>query len=107
MSDTDFITKPERALGPWLMRSLNLLLNLAALVAWGYLGVWIQKNVPSKTDFTEMQAKLNADLKELQDKVNSMDRTVLQLSETNKRIEDFEQRIRLLERSTTGRRYTP
>lgn len=103
--DTD--EKVKRAVGAWVLDSLNLILNAGALAAMLYGGLWLRNNVPSKQDFDAMQVRLNADLKELQSRVNSMDRAVLQLSETGKRIEDFEQRIRTLERSTTGRPVRP
>lgn len=79
-------TNGEKRLGNWIYRSVNLLVNVAALLVMLYAGLWLKNNVPSKADF-----------KDLQGQVNSMDRSLLQLSETHKRIEDFEQRIRKLE----------
>lgn len=76
----------EKRLGSMIYRSVSLLINLAIMLLVGYAGLWVRNNVPSKSDF-----------KELQIQVNSLDRSVLQMSETNRRIEDFEQRIRRLE----------
>lgn len=76
----------EKRLGSLIYRSVHLLVNLAALGLMTYAGAWVKANVPSKDDFKELQAQVNA-----------IDRAVLQISETNRRIEDFEQRIRKLE----------
>ena len=86
----------EKMLGAWIYRSLNILLNLAALIVMLICGLWLKNNVPSKTDFQELQIR-----------VDSVDRNLIHLSETTKRIEDFEQRIRILEKSTTGRPFRP
>lgn len=85
----------EKRLGAWIMRSLNLLMNAAALLLMAYVASWVRANVPSKADFKELQVQ-----------VNSMDRSILQLSETAKRIEDFESRIRKLEQGD-NRRFPP
>jgi hypothetical protein len=89
--------------GMLLYRITNLTMNGAALALMLLGGLWLKNNFPSKDDFTEMQEKMKSDLKDLQTRLNSVDRSVLQLGETAKRIEDFETRIRILERSTTGR----
>lgn len=76
----------EKRLGAFIYRSVHLIVNLAGLILVGYISMWMKSNFPSKTDFKELQLQ-----------VNSLDRAVLQLSETNRRIDDFEQRIRKLE----------
>lgn len=85
----------EKRLGQVIYRSVNMLVNVAALGLMSYAGMWVKNNVPSKTDFKELQVQ-----------VNGIDRAVLQLSETNKRIEDFESRIRKLEQGD-NRRFPP
>ncbi len=78
------------SVGLYVLRSVNTILGLIA--AAGVL--WIQAYVPSKKDFRELQLQ-----------VNFVERTVLQMGQTDlrvdlvqKRIDDFENRIRELER---------
>lgn len=89
-------TNGEKKLGAWIYRSVHLLVNIAALMLMGYAGLWMRNNVPSKADF-----------KELQSLVNGLDRSVLKLSDTDRRIEDFEQRIRKLEQRGPPARREP
>ncbi len=75
--------KVEKAIGLYVLRSANMIFTLIAAI--GVL--WIKANVPSKQDFIEFQAQ-----------VRSIEINVVQLRQTNERINDFEQRIRELEK---------
>ena len=75
--------KVEKAVGLYVLRSANMIFTLVAAV--GVL--WIKANVPSRQDFLEFQAQ-----------VRSIEINVVQLRQANERINDFEMRIRELER---------
>ncbi len=72
-----------KAVGLFVFRSINTIFALVAAV--GVL--WIKANVPSKQDFQDFQQQ-----------VRSIELNVIQLRQTNERINDFETRIRDLER---------
>lgn len=75
--------KVEKAVGLYVLRSANMIFTLVAAV--GVL--WIKANVPSRQDFLEFQAQ-----------VRSIEINVVQLRQANERINDFENRIRELEK---------
>jgi hypothetical protein len=74
-----------KAIGLYVLRSANMIFTLIAAV--GVL--WIKANVPSKQDFLEFQ-----------NQVRSIEMNVVQLRQNNERINDFEARIRELERKS-------
>lgn len=76
-------TEVPKALGLYVLRSANMIFTLIAAV--GVL--WIKANVPSRQDFLDFQAQ-----------VRSIEMNVIQLRQNNERINDFEARIRELER---------
>lgn len=74
-------------IGNLVLRSLNVIFaGIAAFVA-----LWIKANVPEKQDFRNLQAQ-----------VFTIERSVNRMADAspdvNKRIDDFEQRIRALEK---------
>lgn len=78
--------------GSIVLRSLNVIFaGIAAFVA-----LWIKANVPGKEDFRTLQAQ-----------VFMIEKSVVRLADASpdvvKRLEDFEQRIRFLERKFPAR----
>ena len=74
-----------RVIGAYVLWSINTILSLVCSV--GIL--WIKANVPSKQDFDEFQAQ-----------VRKLELSVVSLHQTQDRINDFESRIRELEKKT-------